>query len=190
VTYDDNPLTGTNMEITNSEISRYGDDTKNIFYDYIPFDYLYTDETEPQVIVEVNDMPALCKNLECGYTYEEPTAELTAMTVTGSDVEITGTTLPTELVSVYIGMTPCTVASNDDTTISCTLDNDVVFGTHYPEVRDEKGLLPVSDDLEPYEVSLVVDSTYPSTDVNPAGQYISIYGSGFPASMYEVPLAF
>ena len=157
------------MVITQSEISRYGGDTKNIFYDYIPFDYLYTDQTEPQVIVEVNGMPALCKNLNCGYSYQDSTAELTAMTVTDSDVVITGSSLPTDLVSVYIGLTPCTISSNDETTISCTLNNAVMFGTHYPEVRDANGLLPVSDGLVPYEVTLVVDSTDPAIDVNPAG---------------------
>ena len=128
-------------------------------------------------------MPALCKNLGCGYSYQDSTAELTAMTVTDGDVAITGSSLPTELVSVYIGLTPCTIISNDETSISCTLDNAVMFGTHYPEVRDANGLLPVSDDLEPYEVTLVVDSTNPSIDINPAGQSITIYGSGFPASM-------
>ena len=179
----DDPLTGTNMVITNSEISRYGGDTNNIFYDFIPFDYLYTDEAGPQVIVEVNDLPALCKNLECGYTYEEPTSELTSMTVTDSSVTMTGTSLPTELVSVFFDLTPCTISSNDETSISCTLDNPVIFGTHYPEVRDEKGLIPISNSLEAYEVALVVDSTDPSTDVNPAGQSITISGSGFPSSM-------
>ena len=43
----DDPLTGTNMVITDSVISRYGGDTNNIFYDFIPFDYLYTDEAGP-----------------------------------------------------------------------------------------------------------------------------------------------
>ena len=82
---------------------------------------------------------------------------------------ITGSSLPTDLTSVHIGLTPCTISSNDETSISCTLDNSVMFGTHYPEVRDAYGLLPVSDDLVPYEVALVVDSTDPSIDVNPAG---------------------
>ena len=112
------------------------------------------------------------------------------MTVTDSSVSMTGTSLPTELVSVFIGLTPCTISSNDETSISCTLDNAVIFGTHYPEVRDEKGLIPISNSLEAYEVALVVDSTDPSTDVNPAGQSITIFGSGFPSSMDEVPTTF
>ena len=106
------------MEITNSEISRYGGGTKNIFYDYLPFDYLYTNEEAPQILIDVNGMPALCKSLDCGYTYEDPTAELTSMTVTGdSEVEIQGTSLPTILKAVVIGSTHCTITSNDETTI-------------------------------------------------------------------------
>ena len=63
-------------------------------------------------------MPALCTSLDCGYTYEAPTAELTTMTVTDdSTVEIQGTSLPAELTAVVIGSTPCSITSNDDTTI-------------------------------------------------------------------------
>jgi hypothetical protein len=69
------------------------------------------------------------------------------MTVTDNSVSMTGISLPTELVSVFIGLTPCTISSNDETSISCTLDNAVIFGTHYPEVRDEKGLIPISNSL-------------------------------------------
>ena len=106
------------MQITNSVISRLGGGTKNIFYDYLPFDYLYTNEEMPQILVDVNGMPAVCKSLDCGYTYEEPTAELLSMTVTGdSEVEILGTLLPTELKLVVLGSTPCTITFNDETTI-------------------------------------------------------------------------
>ena len=55
---------------------------------------------------------------------------------------------------------------------------------------DEKGLLPVSDDMDPYIVDLVVTSIDPSIDVNPAGQAITIFGLGFPASLTEVPTTF
>ena len=55
---------------------------------------------------------------------------------------------------------------------------------------DEKGLLPVADDMDPYTVDLVVTGTDPSIDVNPAGQAISIFGSGFPGSLTEVPTTF
>ena len=84
----------------------------------MPFDDLYTNEVAPQILIDINGMPALCTTLDCGYTYETPTAELTTMTVTDdSTVEIQGTALPTELTAVVIGSTPCTITSNDETTI-------------------------------------------------------------------------
>ena len=105
VVVDDNPLTGTSMVISNLEISRYGGGEKRLYYDYIPFDYLFTDETTPQVIVDIGGMPALCTSLDCGYSYEAPSAELTDMTVNEADltVVITGTSLPDEIESVVIG---------------------------------------------------------------------------------------
>ena len=177
------------MVISNLEISRYGGGEKKLFYDYIPFDYLFTDETTPQVIVDIGGMPALCTSLECGYTYETPSAELTDMTVNEDDltVVITGTSLPDEIESVVIGSTPCQVTANDATSISCTLSDPVVFGSHAPIVKDAKGLLPVSDSITPYVVDLVVTGTDPSIDVNPAGQSITIFGSGFPASLAQIP---
>ena len=44
--------------------------------------------------------------------------------------------------------------------------------------------------MEPYTVDLVVTNTDPEIDVNPAGQAITIFGSGFPASLTEVPTTF
>ena len=44
--------------------------------------------------------------------------------------------------------------------------------------------------MEAYTVDLIVTSTDPSIDVNPAGQAITIFGSGFPASWAEVPTSF
>ena len=44
--------------------------------------------------------------------------------------------------------------------------------------------------MDPYIVDLVVTSIDPSIDVNPAGQAITIFGLGFPASLTEVPTTF
>jgi hypothetical protein len=59
---------------------------------------IYTDETQPQVLVTVNSMPAVCESLACGYAYTEPTSEVSAVSLdgTGLIVSITGTNLPTD----------------------------------------------------------------------------------------------
>jgi hypothetical protein len=52
----------------------------NLWYDPIPFEMLKTYETEPQVLVQIGDLPAVCHNLTCDYTYVEAVGEITAFT--------------------------------------------------------------------------------------------------------------
>ena len=42
-----------------------------MIYPVIPSDYFYTFEEKPQVIVSIDEFPALCRHLECDYTYTE-----------------------------------------------------------------------------------------------------------------------
>jgi hypothetical protein len=86
------PLDGVGMVITSTEVVAKGRGTSNLYYKFIPFDFLYTDETEPQVIVSVDGMPALCKNLACGYTYSATDISVESVAVAGNglDVTITG----------------------------------------------------------------------------------------------------
>ena len=62
-------LTGNNIAFDNLTPFPY---SSNLFYDQIPFEWLYTDETNPQVIVHVNDLPAVCTGLECDFAYIAP----------------------------------------------------------------------------------------------------------------------
>ena len=80
------------MQIENTEVIAKGGGTSNLYYKFIPFDFLYTDETEPQVIVSIDGMPALCKNLACGYTYSPAACSVESVAVAGNglDVTITG----------------------------------------------------------------------------------------------------
>jgi hypothetical protein len=66
---EENPLTGTNITYTSTTIVPF---SSNLFYEPIPFEMLKTYETEPQVIVKVKDLPAVCHNLTCDFTYTEP----------------------------------------------------------------------------------------------------------------------
>jgi hypothetical protein len=54
----------------------------NLFYPVIPFEMLKTYETEPQVIVKVGDLPAVCHNMTCQWNYTIPEGEITAFTHT------------------------------------------------------------------------------------------------------------
>lgn len=148
------PLTAdSGLAIVNSEVQARG---SNIYYEVIPYEFIYTDETSPQVMVTIDDQAALCTSLACDYTYVEPTTELTSMTVSGLDVVIAGTDLPTVIDAVTLGFTPCSVTASDTTSIACTLESDLMAGTWSPQVTDANGLLPVAGSLTPAEVALVI----------------------------------
>lgn len=90
---------------------------------------LKTYETEPQVIVKVKDLPAVCHNLTCDFTYTEPVGEVESFTFdeTTKKLVITGTNLTDSLDQIrYIeyALSTCTVDEStlSNTTIECTLD--------------------------------------------------------------------
>ena len=127
-------------------------------------------------------LSAVCATLNCGYSYEESTAEVLTMTVNNLDVSFTGTNMPLDLASVTLGHTNCVIASSDATSISCTLVTPLFAGTWLPEIKDSKGLLPLAVGFAGQTVSLVVSNVTPATDLNPAGgDIITITGSGFPS---------
>jgi hypothetical protein len=68
------PLDGTNITYISNTTIPYSD---NLFYEPIPFEFLRTFEEKPQLIVTVNDVPAVCHNLTCDFNYIEPVGEIT-----------------------------------------------------------------------------------------------------------------
>jgi len=76
---------------------------------------LYTNEANPQVIVTVDSLPALCVSLACDYTYINPTGIITGQSVSGNTVTVDGTSLPTDNITDIIAGTDCTVISISDT---------------------------------------------------------------------------
>ena len=68
----------------------------NLFYEPIPFEFIRTFEELPQLIVSVNEVPAVCHNLTCDFTYIEPVGIIDSFTYDHSTrvLVITGTNLP------------------------------------------------------------------------------------------------
>lgn len=133
---------GSDIIYTSKILTEYG---PNIFYDALPFENLHTAHTKPQVMVKVDDMPAVCASVQCDFTYTEPTSEVDNMGISNLDLTITGIDLPTgdDLLSVKVAKTDCLVTASSDTEISCTLQDDWVHGDWTPEVRNVHGLAPV-----------------------------------------------
>ena len=115
---------------------------------------LKTYETEPQVIVKVKDLPAVCHNLTCDFTYLEPVGEVTAFTFDDatSKLVITGTELPNiidDIRYVHYALSTCIVDESTltNTTIECTLDKEPTCGDHVPILTSIHGFVPNSDSL-------------------------------------------
>ena len=179
------PLYGGGMAIENTITQQKGKSAKNLYYPFIPFEWLYTYEETPQVLAEIEGLPAVCKNLDCSYTYEANTAEVTSMSVNAASLEvtITGTNLPADIDQVSVGDASCqSITSNDGSSLVCTLDSPCQAGDHEPVVKSPKGLIPNASGFSKYTVPLVVTSVSPSDSLNPAGgDRITILGSGFPS---------
>ena len=105
-----------------------------IYYPVIPYEMLYTDEVAPQVVVEIDGLPAACTGLQCDYQYEEPIGLVTGMTVEGLNVSLTGSNLTLDLVSVTLAKTACEITANTDLTIECTMAHSWPSGRWLPEV--------------------------------------------------------
>lgn len=87
---------------------------------------MVTPAMSPQVMVEIDGVPAACLSLDCDYAYFEATAIITGMVLAedGLELTITGTGFDTsvELFDVRVGAVSCgptTPASS--TSIVCTL---------------------------------------------------------------------
>lgn len=174
VSSEDNPLVGTNITYYSNTTVPY---STNLFYEPIPFEFIRTYEEEPQLIVTVNDVPAVCHNLSCNFTYVEPVGEITAFTYDHSTkvLVITGTDLPnvtSNISSVDFAHTHCTI---DDTTLSdtnleCTLDEDPTCGDHMPILTSVLGIIPVNDTLVTAEtITCTLTSLFPDNTLNLLG---------------------
>lgn len=85
------PLVGASVTTSSSTPIEYG---QSIFYENIPFEWLYTAETKPQILITVNGLPAVCQAEDCGFSYVVPTSEITAFSVSGNTLTIDGTGFP------------------------------------------------------------------------------------------------
>jgi len=64
----DDPLVGVEITFDQEVFRPYGE---SLIYPVIPAEYFYTYEEKPQVIVTIDEFPALCRHLDCDYEYTE-----------------------------------------------------------------------------------------------------------------------
>lgn len=122
---DKEPLKGKEIKYGAKTVREYG---KNLEFSPIPFEMLKTYETKPQVIVNVNGLPAVCHNVTCDFTYMETVGEVSSFTFDepSKKVVITGTNLPTkaeDIQVIWFAMSKCTLDATKmpGTSLECTL---------------------------------------------------------------------
>lgn len=85
---DDNPVEGNEIVLNSTTWIPYN--PKRIFYEPVPFEFLHTAETKPQVIVSVDGIEAVCASLACDYTYVAAQAQIDSFSLTGTQLSIVG----------------------------------------------------------------------------------------------------
>ena len=82
------PLSGENPFFEASTLTEFGE---TLMFEPIPQEMLYTAETRPQVLVNVDGVPAACANLNCDYMYVDTTALITSQSLlNGNTLSIMG----------------------------------------------------------------------------------------------------
>jgi hypothetical protein len=113
------PLSGENPFFEASTLTEFGE---TLMFEPIPQEMLYTAETRPQVLVNVDGVPAACANLNCDYMYVDTSALITGQSLlNGNTLSITGQNLPTDLKDVRLGSVGCGLVTGTDTEITCML---------------------------------------------------------------------
>ena len=174
-----NPIAGNQVWLNSTTWIPYS--SQNLFYEPIPFDFLYTAETQPQVIVTVNGTEAICASLNCNYNYVTPNASITGFSLSGTTLTITGQQFTSPIRQIMFSNIACTNPTIVNTqTITCTVI--AVAGNWQPIVIDGNGLIPVNT-ASVINVPLIVTSLSPNTLLNPfGGTILTITGSNFPQS--------
>lgn len=153
VSAEENPLIGTNIQFNAETIQPFG---KNLLFYPIPFEMLETYEEKPQMLVEIDHMPAVCHSMDCGFTHIPAVGMITGFTVAGSRLTVTGTDLPdntSKIQSITFAQSTCTPEATDaegtlsGTEIVCNLDRATVCGNWKPKVTTFLGDVPHQDDL-------------------------------------------
>lgn len=183
----------TDQPLAGEGISYYANTTvpysNNLFYEPVPFEWLRTYETKPQLIVTVNGEPAVCHNLTCDFVYTEPQGEVTGFTyeATTKVVALTGTGLIGPGIRyIEFAKSRCAVdpATMTETSLTCTLVQEPTCGDHVPLLTSTLGLVNTTTGLTPETITCLVSSVAPTTQLNLLGQdNLTISGTFFPYNL-------
>jgi len=176
------PLVGINVNFEAYDFIPYNQ--SRLFYEPVPFEFLYTIENNPQVIVTIDGIEAVCDSLDCGYNYVAPTSLITGFTYDGVTLTITGSDFASTIKSIQFSHIDCKNIVSTSTQITCQVT--AVAGLWSPIVTDASGLIPIDPSATPISISLTVSNVSPSTNLNPfGGTILTITGSSLPHATTE-----
>jgi hypothetical protein len=184
ISFIDKPLTGNLTYFQGTSVPSGG----NLWYDPIPFEMLKTYETLPQVLVTIGDLPAVCHNGTCNYTYVDAVGEIASFTydAAAGTLNIVGTSLPinvTDITSVTFAHSTCTIDAStySETNIDCTLDRTPVCGDFSPVVLHNLGIIPSGSTVVNETVTCTITTVTPTTSMNLIGaDNVTITGTNLP----------
>jgi hypothetical protein len=181
------PLTGTNITYLNATII---EKSHNLFWEPIPFELLKTYETEPQVIISVDGLPAVCHSMDCGFKFVEAIGAMTTFTFDEATFElvITGVALPAEedISFVRFADANCVVdpATLTTETIICTLDRDPAGGDWQPTLMSLKGTIPLDLAAPTVTITTTLTVVTPDTGLNTqGGDILTFTGTFLPSDL-------
>jgi hypothetical protein len=119
--------------------------------------------------------------MNCDFTYTASTATIATQELADSSLlTLTGTLLPNATTdNIWFGPIRCSEVSNDNTTITCQLDDTRVAGQWISQIMTVYGLTPntISTTID---IPVITSAITPSTDVNYlGGTYMKIEGDSF-----------
>jgi hypothetical protein len=161
-------------------------DIEKIGFQEIPFEFINTIHTVPQITV--TNKGSLAGSLTAGYEYITFTSEITDFSLSGTEITITGVSLAEadlELDYIKIGESDCTISSRSETEIICSYTT-AIAGDFKPTIHTETGNLDYNTDPsdKTLEIPLSISSVTPNTDVSPSGgNELTIAGEGFVPSL-------
>ena len=140
-------MTGENVTFTAETIQHK---TNNLFYEPIPFEMLKSFEEKPQVIVNIDNQPAVCNHRNCDFSYVEPNGTVTLFTydMATKKVVVTGVDLPPleNITQVEFALDYCAIDNTTltNTTLECTLVSEPTCGNYAPKIITTWGIVPVN----------------------------------------------
>lgn len=150
-------------------------------FEPVPLEFLSSKTVNPQVLVVIDGIQALCANLTCNYSYFSDSSVVNTQSRTGTTLTLTGLNINfTDIVKVSYAEVDCNLTTASATTIVCTLVDIPVAGDWLVKVFTSNGQVPNNPTLGTTLEPLTVSSVSPNTSINYlGGDKLVIQGSGF-----------